>query len=157
MKLWKAFYSLFFTLSFYNCSHPVQSKLLWPKFGKITSPYGHRARGFHHGIDIKGRIGDRVRASGPGRVVYSGWMRGYGKTVMISHVNGYLTVYGHLSRINVRKNHYVSARDLLGSVGTTGRVTGPHLHFEIRSKGKGSLNPMNYLSSPRSYLYTTAN
>ncbi len=122
----------------------------WPLRGVITSPYGNRRHPifktvrFHSGIDIAKKFGSKIVASDGGVVIFSGWWGGYGKAVIIDHGRGYTTVYGHMSRIRVKKGQKVSKRQVIGLVGTTGYSTGPHLHFEIRINGK-TLNPKKFL------------
>lgn len=128
----------------------VSAGFRWPLSGRITSGYGWRRhpftnrRDFHTGIDIKGPTGRIIRASKPGRVVYSGWMGGYGRVVVIDHGKDYSTLYAHCSSLLVRKGQRVSAGQAVGKVGSTGRATGPHLHFEVRYRNK-SINPLKVL------------
>lgn len=120
------------------------------KYSGISSPFGNRFHPvlkryiFHSGVDLRARF-IPVRASKGGRVTYAGWMRGYGKIIIIKHNNGYETRYAHLDKIGVKKGSYVNQGDLIAKSGQSGRVTGPHLHFEIRRNGK-ALNPMRYVS-----------
>jgi len=128
----------------------VSAGFRWPLSGRITSGYGWRRhpftkrRDFHTGIDIRGATGRIIRASRAGRVVYSGWMGGYGRVVVIDHGKDYSTLYAHCSRLLVRKGQRVSAGQAVGKVGSTGRATGPHLHFEVRYRNK-SMNPLKVL------------
>ncbi|MGC9489752.1 MAG: LysM peptidoglycan-binding domain-containing protein [Thermovirgaceae bacterium] len=128
----------------------VSAGFRWPLSGRITSGYGWRRhpftnrRDFHTGIDIKGPTGRIIRASKAGRVVYSGWMGGYGRVVVIDHGKDYSTLYAHCSSLLVRKGQRVSAGQAIAKVGSTGRSTGPHLHFEVRYKNK-SMNPLKVL------------
>ncbi|MBQ9596610.1 MAG: peptidoglycan DD-metalloendopeptidase family protein [Synergistaceae bacterium] len=123
----------------------------WPIMGRINSPFGWRQhpitrrRDFHTGIDIKASRGDPIKGAGSGRVVYSGWMGGYGKVIVIEHHNGQSTLYAHCSTLLVGKGANVSSGQLIAKVGTTGRSTGPHLHFEVRN-GNSPVNPIKYLS-----------
>lgn len=118
--------------------------------GKITSKYGYRLdpftwkKSFHSGIDIAAPRGSPVYASRRGLVSYTGWIDGYGKTVIIRHDLNYETIYGHLSRILVKKNSKVNTGSKIGQVGSTGRSTGPHLHFEVRRNGK-KYNPYPFI------------
>lgn len=111
--------------------HPIK--------GGINSEYGYRHRRFHYGIDIDLNIGDSVKSAFDGMVRISKYHRGYGNVIVVRHFNGLETVYGHLSGTRVRENQVVKAGTLLGYGGSTGRSTGPHLHFEIRYLG----TPMN--------------
>lgn len=122
----------------------------WPcRWKGVSSPYGSRKHPvlrryiFHEGVDLQGKTGDEVWAAKDGVVTHAGWMSGYGKLIIIDHGNGYTTRYGHLSSINVSVGASVSSGDLIGEVGSTGRSTGPHLHFEIRKNGR-TVDPMKY-------------
>lgn len=122
----------------------------WPITGGISSGYGWRRhpftkrRDFHTGIDIKGPTGRTIRASKAGRVVYSGWMGGYGRVVVIDHGKGYTTLYAHCSSLLVKQGQRVSSGQPVGKVGSSGRATGPHLHFEVRLNNK-PINPLQVL------------
>lgn len=117
---------------------------------KISSRYGGRfdpftgRRAVHGGLDFKARTGTPVRATASGVVVKAGRHGGYGKLVEIDHGNGIKTRYAHLSRINVRKGQKVRRGVRVGKVGSTGRSTGPHLHYEVRRGGKTS-DPLTYV------------
>lgn len=118
--------------------------------GRITSAYGKRndpftgAPDFHEGIDIAAEFGSRIRPVCDGVVKFSGWQPGYGKVVIVRHGNGLETVYGHNATNLVRAGDRVNTESVLGLLGSTGRSTGPHLHFEARENGR-SVNPMPYL------------
>jgi murein DD-endopeptidase MepM/ murein hydrolase activator NlpD len=123
----------------------------WPIVGGwISSHFGHRSdpftgRGaFHAGVDFAGPPGSRVIATGPGVVSYSGYKSGYGYVVEISHPTGHLTRYGHNSRNLVREGQTVQKGDAIAIIGSTGRSTGTHVHFEVERDGR-TLNPMRYL------------
>lgn len=123
-----------------------------PLGGRFSSFFGRRRhpvyRGnryhFHNGIDIAARYGTLVGAARGGRVTFTGWNGGYGKAVIITHDNGYRTLYGHLSRIMVQRGQKVKKGQLIGRVGSTGLSTGPHLHFTLWHNGT-LLNPMEVL------------
>lgn len=123
----------------------------WPVMGRINSPFGWRQhpitrrKDFHTGIDIKADRNDPIKAAGSGKIVYSGWMGGYGKVLVIEHPNGQSTLYAHCSTLSVGKGASVSSGQIVARVGTTGRSTGPHLHFEVRN-GNSPVNPIKYLS-----------
>lgn len=107
----------------------------------ITSHFGMRRYRFHYGTDLKLNIGDPVRCAFNGKVRITGYeAKGYGNYVVIRHDNGLETVYGHLSKILVRENQQLKAGEELGLGGSTGRSTGPHLHFEVRYLGN-AINP----------------
>ncbi|MCG8420430.1 MAG: M23 family metallopeptidase [Proteobacteria bacterium] len=113
-----------------------------PIAGAQSSGYGYRRhpisgrRKFHRGVDFRARRGTPVRAAGSGVVVVAKRRGGYGKLVIISHGKGVETRYAHLHRIGVKKGEVVAAGEVIGAVGSTGRSTGPHLHFEVRRSGK---------------------
>lgn len=108
----------------------------------VTSGFGYRNHPilggirFHAGIDIARPAGTRVIASSDGRVVQAGWASGYGLLVTIDHGRGLQTRYAHLSSLGVAPGQQVRRGDVLGSVGSTGRSTGPHLHYELRVNGR---------------------
>ena len=120
----------------------------WPTRGKITSPFGWRVlfgkKQFHTGLDIANYRGTPIVASETGIVSYSGWIRGYGRVIIISHKYGYSTVYGHCDRVLVKKGERVIKRQIIAKMGNTGYSTGTHLHFEVRKNGK-PLNPIQFL------------
>lgn len=120
----------------------------WPLYGRIVSYYGYRTypwRGFHTGVDIKARYGYPVRATAPGRVIYAGWRRGYGKTVQIKHGNGFSTLYAHNSKLTVKVGAKVGRGQVIANIGRTGYTTGPHCHYEVRRWGK-PINPVAFLN-----------
>lgn len=118
-------------------------KFAWPVSGaKITSKYGKRWGRQHKGIDI---IGNKsILAADTGVVTFAGKKNGLGNAIIIDHKNGYETVYGHLSKINVKKGQIVEKGEKIGVMGSTGNSTGVHLHFEILKNGKAK-NPLDYL------------
>lgn len=122
----------------------------WPVMGKINSPFGWRRhpitrrRDFHTGIDIKASRGTVIRCAREGKVVYSGWMGGYGKVLVVEHSGGQSTLYAHCSSLLVKQGASVSVGQNIATVGSTGRTTGPHLHFEVRV-GNSPVNPLKYL------------
>ncbi len=117
---------------------------------RVTSKYGMRKDPFngkpkkHKGIDFGGKIGTELMAVAPGRVVSAGERVGYGKTVEIDHGLGFTTLYAHLSQINVARGDWVHSGTIVGLGGSSGRSTGPHLHYEIRYKGK-PFDPINFV------------
>jgi hypothetical protein len=113
----------------------------WPLRGRIASPFGPRWNRFHEGVDISANEGDRIGASLAGRVVFAGWNDGFGQLVTVAHHHGVVTMYAHLSRIEVDVGQRVSASEEIGLVGHTGDATGPHLHFEVRLRG-ASVDPL---------------
>lgn len=95
----------------------------------------------HHGTDFGARRGTPILAAADGKVTFSGWKGGYGKTVKIQHQDGYVTLYAHQSRIKSKKGDYVKTGQIIGYVGSTGRSTGPHLHFGLYKNGR-AIDPM---------------
>jgi len=114
----------------------------YPVYGNITSHLGWRKNPFgkgyefHSGIDIEAPYGSRVVATADGVVEMAGYYGDYGKAVLIKHPSGYMTLYGHLSEISVKAGQEVKAGQVIGKVGSTGRSTGPHLHYEVLYQGK---------------------
>jgi murein DD-endopeptidase MepM/ murein hydrolase activator NlpD len=117
---------------------------LWPVTGSVNSGFGPRGSSFHDGLDIAAPEGTPIRAIEHGEVIYSEWLRGYGNTVIIRHGGGIVSVYAHNQSNLVREGQRVARGEIIGRVGSTGRVTGPHLHFEIR-KNNLAQDPMRYL------------
>jgi len=123
-----------------------------PVVGEVefTSGFGIRSDPFlgrpamHTGLDFRAQTGDPVRATANGKVVSSGWSGGYGRMVEIDHGNGLSTRYGHLSEINVKVGDTVKIGQVIGEVGSTGRSTGPHLHYETRIDGE-AVDPQKFL------------
>ncbi|NCN03919.1 MAG: peptidoglycan DD-metalloendopeptidase family protein [Candidatus Pacebacteria bacterium] len=115
---------------------------VWPASGGITQGYSF----YHKAFDIANRSGGPILAADSGTVMIAGWVdnSGYGNRVVIDHGNGYVTLYAHMSVTQVRPGQRVNRGDVVGQMGSTGRSTGTHLHFEIRS-GSGLLNPGNFL------------
>jgi len=124
--------------------------LIRPARGALTGWWGEGRRSHRHaGIDFDGDTGDPVVAAGAGTVVHAGGApagySGYGQMVLIDHGNGVQTLYAHLSRIGVRHGAEVAPGDYVGAIGTTGNVTGSHLHFEVRYGGR-PVNPADWIA-----------
>ncbi|MDX6693447.1 MAG: hypothetical protein QOF02_1050 [Blastocatellia bacterium] len=124
---------------------------IWPVVGPLRSgvgvrsnPFGGSSLEFHKGQDISAPTGTPVSATADGVVVIAGWVRGYGNGIYIDHGNGISTRYGHLSRIDVVVGQTIKRGEHLGLVGSTGRSTGPHLHYEVRIDGQ-PVSPLQYL------------
>jgi murein DD-endopeptidase MepM/ murein hydrolase activator NlpD len=113
-------------------------------FGGRRNPFGGGGYEFHSGQDIEAPPGAPVVAGASGRVSFVGWQNGYGQLVVVDHGDGLTTRYGHLSSIDVQLDQTVSRGQLLGKVGSTGRSTGPHLHYEVRINDH-PVNPLQYL------------
>lgn len=124
--------------------------MMWPIDGPITSPFGWRTHPifgtsrFHSGIDIGADYGDPITAADGGVVIYSDWMGGYGKVIIIDHGGGISTLYAHNSELLVGEGERVRKGQQITRAGSTGYSTGPHLHFEVRQNGS-PVSPMNYL------------
>ena len=120
----------------------------------LTSEYGNRKDPFtkkpdwHEGVDLGAWPGTRVRATAPGVVTYAGHKGGYGRFVLVDHGCGIETAYGHLKKIHVKKGDTLDYRDTLGEVGSTGRSTGRHVHYEVRIKGK-PVDPYQFIEAGR--------
>jgi len=124
---------------------------IWPVFGKLESgvggrrnPFGGRGFEFHEGQDIDALYGTPVQVAAGGKVTIAGWQRGYGNVVYVDHGNGLSTRYGHLSEIDVTVGQTVTQGQRIGLVGSTGRSTGPHLHYEVRINNQ-PVDPKPYL------------
>ncbi len=122
-----------------------------PSDGERTSGFGYRRDPLmpdslqsHFGLDFAGNIGDSIKTTADGVVRLAGFNGGYGNCVIITHSNGYETLYGHMSKILVQNGSRVKAGDKIGLVGSTGRSTGPHVHYEVLFNGT-RLNPAKYL------------
>lgn len=124
---------------------PVSNKDL----KRTASGYGiridpiYKTHKFHHGMDFSADTGAPVYATGNGTIVKSGWESGYGLTIEIDHGFGYRTRYAHLSKAQARRGQKVKRGEVIGLVGSTGKSTGPHLHYEVVNKGR-KVNPINY-------------
>lgn len=126
---------------------PSFGSFLRPVRGRIVSRFGYRRHPilggirFHAGVDITAPAGTPVRAARDGVVIFAGWLGGYGKCVIIDHEDGYSTLYAHCSSICVSRGQRVSRSQVVAKVGSTGLSTGPHLHFEVRRRGR-PINPL---------------
>jgi murein DD-endopeptidase MepM/ murein hydrolase activator NlpD len=124
---------------------------LWPVEGKLMSPFGGRTDPFsgegaiHTGVDLQAPMGTPVVAAADGVVVYAEWRSGYGRLVILDHGNGLQTYYGHLSQFGVVEGQEVRRGDVIAKSGASGRVTSPHLHYEVRMGGT-PVNPYPFLA-----------
>lgn len=113
------------------------------RFGKRKHPILKTTKS-HDGLDLPKPYGTKVYPARSGRVVFAGWKGGYGNAIEIRHGNGETTIYGHLSKIDVKEGQWVErGKTLVGRVGSTGLSTGPHLHFEVRDRSGKPINPLN--------------
>jgi murein DD-endopeptidase MepM/ murein hydrolase activator NlpD len=143
------FYEKYLKKIVYNISY---TPIGMPFHGSITSDFGHRENPFggmsaetHKGLDIKGPMGAPVKAMAKGEVIFAGVRGGFGNCVILKHGNGFETLYGHLSRIAVRVGKKIQIGQQVGNIGSTGRSTGPHLHYEVRRNGR-QINPEPFLT-----------
>ena len=133
-----------------NWLNMADAPSLWPVVGPITSSFGERQDpfngegAFHAGIDISSSFGQPVRAAADGVVVTAGLASGYGREIMVDHGSGIETLYGHLSGFAITSGEQVKRGQIIGYVGTSGRSTGPHLHYEVRIRNT-PVNPHKYL------------
>lgn len=124
----------------------------WPVDGRLLSSFGGRTDpfsgegAFHTGVDISSPTGTPVRASADGIVIFTQMENGYGRLIKIDHGNGIETYYAHLSKFYVQEGQAVHRGEMIGAVGTSGRVTAPHLHYEVRI-GHAPVNPYRYLAN----------
>jgi murein DD-endopeptidase MepM/ murein hydrolase activator NlpD len=124
---------------------------IWPVTGRLMGGFGERSDPFsgegamHTGVDISAPQGTPVHVAADGIVIHAGWNGGYGRCVIVDHGNNYQTWYAHLSRMNVIEGQEIRQGEVLGFVGTTGRSTGAHLHYEVRI-GSTPVNPYRFLA-----------
>lgn len=131
-------------------NNPEKTGLMMPVQGKLGDRFGWRRHPilgetlFHTGLDLPAPRGTPIRAAQDGRVIYSGWLRGYGQTMVVRHGGGYTTRYAHCSALLKKRGEIVRRGEKIAKVGSSGRSTGPHVHFEVRLLGQ-PLNPMKFL------------
>ncbi|HEY9091167.1 MAG TPA: M23 family metallopeptidase [Parasphingorhabdus sp.] len=124
---------------------PVENFRLTSSYGFRSDPFKGR-RASHKGLDMAGPVGTPIYATADGIVGRAQWLGGYGNYVEINHGNEIQTRYGHMSRLNVKPNTRVKSGDLIGFMGSTGRSTGSHLHYEVRIAGE-AVNPVPFMQS----------
>jgi murein DD-endopeptidase MepM/ murein hydrolase activator NlpD len=115
------------------------------KFGQRENPFGAENIETHKGMDIKGPIGGQVKATAKGTVEFAGQKNGFGNCIILKHGNGFSTLYGHLSKIFVTAGQQIEIGQQIGLIGSTGRSTGPHLHYEIQRNGQ-KIDPQSFLT-----------
>lgn len=125
--------------------NPAPGQGITSRFGNRPDPFLGRLA-FHGGIDFQAETGLPIKATGAGKVITAGWSSGYGNLVEVDHGQGITTRYGHMSRILVREGQTISAGDIIGRAGATGRATGPHVHYEVRRNGE-AVNPIHFLNA----------
>jgi murein DD-endopeptidase MepM/ murein hydrolase activator NlpD len=134
---------------------------IWPIDGRLMGAFGERTDpfsgegAFHTGVDISAPTGTPIRATADGIVIFAQMENGYGRLVKIDHGNGVQTYYAHLSRFYVQAGQDIRRGELLGAVGTSGRVTAPHLHYEVRLGG-APVNPYRYLVNTSAFQQQVA-
>jgi murein DD-endopeptidase MepM/ murein hydrolase activator NlpD len=123
-----------------------------PYPGSVTSTFGHRENPFggegietHKGLDIAGPMGAPVKAMAKGEVAFAGTKGGFGNCIVLKHGNGFETLYGHLSKIIVHIGDKIDIGQQIGNIGSTGRSTGPHLHYEVHQNGQ-KIDPQNFIT-----------
>ena len=126
----------------------LTASLKWPTEGTLTSPFGHRGRRAHDGIDIGAPLGSAVNAAADGEVMFAQAHGSYGNLVILRHSADLVTVYAHHAVNLVHVGQRVRCGQLIAKVGATGRATGPHLHFEVRRRTQPQ-NPLRYLPLPQ--------
>lgn len=144
-----SFYNKYLNSIIYNLGN---TPLGFPYHGNITSTFGQRENPFtnasverHKGLDIQGPKGSIVKATANGKVEFTGNKGGFGNCIVIKHGNGFETLYGHLSKILVSEGQSIEIGENIGKIGSTGRSTGPHLHYEVHQNGK-PINPKSFLA-----------
>lgn len=130
------------TIKFMPLGRPINGSIS-SKYGKRTDPV-NKKKGIHEGVDIRGKRGDKIRATAAGVVVKAFKNGGYGNYVEIDHGNGYRTVYAHMQNYLVKRGEAIEQGQVIGQIGSSGRSTGPHLHYEIRLNKK-PVNPTKFM------------
>ena len=131
----------------YPSNWPVRSSWVSSYYGMRRDPF-HGRRAFHQGVDFAARKGTEIRSAAAGLVEFAGWRDGYGLMVQIRHGDGYQTRYGHASKLLVESGQMIERGERVALVGSTGRSTGSHLHFEVLKNGKAA-DPLKFLSARR--------
>jgi len=124
-------------------STPIDNGFFTSMFGERVNPFFESFE-FHNGIDIASRMRTNIKAAKGGIVFFSGWKGGFGKTVIIQHRDGYTSLYGHCSKLLVKTGEWIKKDQIIALVGSTGRSTGPHLHYTIFRHGK-AINPIDFI------------
>ena len=145
------------TRATHRLQQPPEKPSTWPVDGRLLSPFGNRTDpfseegAFHKGVDISAVSGTPVHATADGIVIFSEFESGYGRLVVVDHGAGFHTYYAHLSKFSVRAGQEIRRGDEVGLVGASGKVTAPHLHYEVRIAGM-PMNPIRYLTTRASVV-----
>jgi len=138
------------SMSSFELKKALGELFIYPIIGRLTSPFGYRRdpftgrKSFHTGIDIAAPIGTPIKLTLDGTVSYTGYSSVYGNYVIVTHSGGYQSMYGHMHTIKVKRGQILSQGSIIGTVGSTGRSTGPHVHFSVYKNGK-LINPLTVL------------
>lgn len=138
------------SMSSFELKKALGELFIYPVIGRLTSPFGYRRdpftgrKSFHTGIDIAAPRGTPIKLTLDGKVSYTGYSAVYGNYVIVTHSGGYQSMYGHMHTIKVKRGQILSQGGIIGTVGNTGRSTGPHVHFSIYKNGK-LINPLSVL------------
>ncbi|MBT6139823.1 MAG: peptidoglycan DD-metalloendopeptidase family protein [Rhodospirillaceae bacterium] len=151
LSRWEQLRELFISVPLISPIKKGGKYYLSSRFGRRKDPFNRRW-GMHYGVDLAAHFKTPVVSTAPGQVTFAGWRSRYGRAVDVSHGNGLMTRYAHLSKIKVKKGQAVDLGQVIGLVGSTGRSSGPHVHYEIRHKDK-ALNPRRFLRAGR-YVQT---
>ena len=127
---------------------PTDKTRITSGFGYRLSPFGTHVASYHYGLDFAGKPGAKIYVTADGVVRQTGWAQGYGQTVLVDHGFGYSTLYGHLADIKVKKGDRVRRGQTIAAMGTTGRSTGVHLHYEVWKDGT-PVNPRGYFDNDK--------
>ncbi len=124
---------------------PVWSYWVTSQYGTRSDPF-KKSKATHKGVDLASRTGTKIQIKAPGKVTKADYANGYGNVIVVDHGNGFETKYAHLNKIYVKKGQKVKYNEVIGEVGSTGRSTGPHLHYEVLYRGV-SINPMPFIKA----------
>ncbi len=135
-------------LNYVPLGKPVSWTLISSQYGARSDPF-KKTKAYHKGVDLAGRTGNKIKVAAKGKVIKSEYNSGYGNLVEVDHGNGFVTKYAHLSKSYVKKGQRLEIGDAIGEMGSTGRSTGPHLHYEVLYKGK-DVDPMPFIRAKSS-------
>lgn len=135
-------------LSYVPLGKPVLWTIVSSQYGARSDPF-KKLKAYHKGVDLAGRTGNKIKVMAKGKVIKSEYNSGYGNVVEVDHGNGFVTKYAHLNKSYVKKGQHLEIGDAIGEMGSTGRSTGPHLHYEVLYKGK-DVDPMPFIKAKSS-------